>query len=523
MVFNLQVSWREPSQRVKPIRILLKHITKIYPGGIVANKDISLEIKSGEVLALLGENGAGKTTLVSIVAGHIRPTRGEIFVDGVKASFRNPRDALRQGIVMVPQHPRLIDSYTVAENIGVFMRSAGLRAPSRRRLEELVRRLSTEYGLEVDPRERVWSLSFGEKQRVELLRALAVNARLLILDEPTTHMTPIEARRLIGLMRRLVGEGRAVVFITHKLREAMEAADRIAVLRSGRLVGIVDSSKADERLLLEMMFGRVEDHQPLVDTSPRPAGGSRVVLEVKGLWVKGDHGEDAVRNATLRVHRGEILGVAGIAGNGQREFFEALVGLRKPHRGRILVEGRDVTRAGPRARLESGIAIIPEERLGWALVPGKSIVFNIVFALLYAQEAKDGMGMVVDWDKARGLASMVVKEMSIKAPSLEALVDELSGGNMQKLIVGRETMLRKPRLIVAMNPTSGLDYETTLFVRRALYKLTVEKGTAIVWFSEDLDELLEVSMRIAVLSRGEVVGVFEKPFNVEAIARAMTV
>ncbi len=493
-----------------------RNIVKVYPNGVVANSGVTIDIYRGEVLGLLGENGAGKTTLVRILAGELRPTRGEILLEGRRVEFKSPRDALRAGIALVPQHPRLFDGLTVAEDIGLTLRLAGKRL-GLGEVRRLLRRLSEEDGLEVNPDARVAGLSVGERQRAEILRALAADARILLLDEPTTHLTPRESEALIRLSRRLAGEGRAVVFITHKLRETLAVADRIAVMRAGRLVGVIPASKASEEELLRFMFGErpVPGGGAAAARRPAAAAGGGPVLRVEELWVRGRHGGWAVRGVSLEVRPGEVVGVAGVAGNGQRELFEAIVGLAKPARGRIVVAGVDATGRPPLERLRLGMAVIPEERLGWALVPGHSIVFNVALGHVFTNGS-----LLVKWGRLEALAREAIKALRVKARSPWDPVDSLSGGNMQRLVVARE-LLRRPRLIVAMNPTAGLDVRGAVEVRRALLEAAAG-GAGVLVFSEDLDELMELADRILVMSRGRLHGPYRKPYNLEEIAAAMT-
>ncbi len=501
------------------MRVLrVEGVWKVYPSGVVANRGVTLEVREGEVLALLGENGAGKTTLVSIIAGYQRPTRGRMLIDGEPYEPRSPRDAMRRGVVLVPQHPRLVESFRVYENVGLALRAVGRRV-SRPEARRLVERVASAYGFDVDPDAVVARLSLGERQRVELVKALALDPWLLLLDEPSTHYTPQEVERLVSLCRRLASEGRAVVYITHRIREALAVADRIAVMRDGVVVGVVRAPEVDASGLLEMMFGEKVNPERLRARPRPPRRGSRL-LEVEDLWVRGPHGGWAVRGVSLHVDEGEVVGVAGVAGNGQRELFEAVVGLRRPERGRIVVAGVDVTERGSDARLALGVAVVPEERLGWGLVPGRSVVYNSALGMRFSVRGLVSRGLL-RWSVARGLAKRVVGYMGVEVGSLDDPVDSLSGGNMQRLMVGRE-ILRRPRLLVAMNPTGGLDAVAAERVRGELVELA-SRGAGVLLFSEDLEELLEVSTRLLVMSRGRVVAEFERPFDPQEVAAAMAV
>ena len=493
----------------------LRGITKTYPGGVVANDNVSLTIYRGEVLALLGENGAGKTTLVSILAGLLEPDSGEIRVNGRPTRFRSPRDAVRAGIVLVPQHPMLIEQFTVLENIALAARLAGVyRSPGS--VRKALSRVAGEYGLEVDPDARVWRLSMGERQKAEIAKALVLGAQLLLLDEPTTHLAPRESERLLETSRRLAGTGRSVVLITHKLREALEAADRIAVMRAGRLVAVLSREEASPDKLLRLMFG--EQRAELEPFPPRRPGPP--VFRVENLRVVDEHGVEAVKGVSLEVRAGEVVGVAGVAGNGQRELFEALIGLRRPVAGRITLHGHDVTFDGPGERGRLGVAVIPEERIGWALVPGRSLVFNTALGM-YSSAGGPYRGLLVAWDEARTVTEEIIRGMSVRAPGPDAPPEALSGGNMQRYIVGRE-LRKKPSLILAMNPTSGLDVAATRFVHELLDGSARREGAGVLVFSEDLDELMMLSDRILVMSRGRIVYSSGRPFNLMEIAGAMT-
>ncbi len=506
----------------KPL-LSLRNITKVYPGGIVANKDVSLDVYPGEVLALLGENGAGKTTLVSIAAGLTKPTRGQILVRGELVEFNSPRDAMRRGIALIPQSPMLVDNFTVLENLVLVSRLAGKRYSTRlvtKQLEAIERK----YGLSINLSAYVWSLSFGERQKVEILKALLIDASIVLLDEPTTHLSPIEVSKLLSLTRQLASEGRGVVFITHRLSEALRVADRIAVMRKGKLVAVIPRKKAHVDQLLNYMFGE-ERIRKLTEIIKRRRSLPReirkdIVLRVNDLWVRGPHGAFSVRGTSLELRGAEVLGVAGIAGNGQREFFEAVIGIRKPSKGVISICGVDVTSRGSNARGRLGVGIIPEDRLGWALVPGKSLVFNTVLGLYSSPKAPIRFS-IVNWRAAYKIAEDIIRSLEVKAPGPDTNVESLSGGNMQRFIVGRE-LYKSPCLLLAMNPTSGLDVEAAERIRDLLLK-EAARGTGILLISEDLDELIEVSDRIVVMSKGRIVYEANRPFNIDKIAKAMAV
>ncbi|BEP18244.1 ABC transporter ATP-binding protein [Pyrofollis japonicus] len=501
----------------------VRNITKVYPGGIVANKNVSLDIFPGEVLALLGENGAGKTTLVSIIAGLLQPTSGDIMYNGQKVRLSDPRAAMRLGIVLIPQNPMLIENFSVVESLVLIARLAGMKVGARN-VRELVKKIEASYGLQVNTEARIWSLSFGERQRVEIIKALVLNAKVILLDEPTTHLSPIEAENLIKLVRRLAEEDRAVVFITHRIHEALKVADRIAVMRQGELVGVLKREEADTSKILSLMFGeRIKKVAEYMKERRNLLGRSigRKVLELNDVWVRGPHGEYSVRGVSFSVREGEIVGIAGVAGNGQRELFETLIGLRRPEKGVIMLCKHEVSAANPFMRGKLGAAIIPEERLGWAVVPGKSLVFNTVLGLYSTSKAPFRFNMVVDWGMARRITSKIIREMKVKTPGINARVDELSGGNMQRYIVGRE-LYKEPCTIIASNPTSGLDVEAAESIRTLLMR-EASRGAGVLVISEDLDELVEISDKILVMNRGRIVYEASRPFDMKKIAEAMTV
>jgi len=476
----------------------LQGIVKTFPG-VVANAGIDLAIGPGEVLALLGENGAGKSTLMSILAGLYRPDAGVIRIDGEPVEFRAPRDAIARGIGMVHQHFRLIEAFTVTENILLgwhvprFLLNA--RAEAAR-----VEQIAIQHGLGVDPHARVWQLSVGERQRVEILKMVYRDARVLILDEPTAVLTPQEVALLFAAIRRIASQGRSVVFISHKLDEVMAIADHIVVLRAGRVVGRVRPAETAPRALAQMMVG----HE--VEARPRPAGApGRVILSLEGVRVYGDRGHLALQVDAFGLREGEIAGIAGVAGNGQREFAEVIAGLRPAAAGRLVLCGLDVTGLGPRQRWGRGIAYIPEDRLGEGLIARFSITENAV--LRDYQAPPVSRGALFSRREARAKAAAIVERSQVRAADLDAPARHLSGGNQQRLLVGRETWTR-PRVLVAMHPSRGLDIDATAAVHQIFLDLRAA-GVAIILISESLDELLALSDRVAVLHRGRIVG--ERP------------
>lgn len=480
-----------------PPLVSMVAITKRF-GPVVANDAVSFEACSGEVHALLGENGAGKSTLMSILAGLYRPDSGEIRLEGRPVVFRSPRDAIRAGIGMVYQHFMLVDALTVAENIALGARQQGVWVDLSRIRRDLSA-LGERYGFTIDPDARIWQLSLGERQRVEILRLLAYGARILVFDEPTAVLTPQEADQLLATVRRMADQGLCIIFISHKLREVLTVADRITVLRRGQVVGTIEAARADQRELARLMVGRDVD---LPRRHARQAGRPR--LEAKGLVARDDRGRLALQGVDLTLHAGEILAIAGVAGNGQRELAECLTGLRPVVQGTVRVESRDLTNRPPRAFLEAGVAYVPEDRLGTGLCAGLSLWENAV--LRSYRHPSFSRGLLFVRQAARTFANQLLVRYQVVPAQIDSLAGILSGGNQQKVLLGRELAFQ-PRIIIAVHPTRGVDVGATEVIYRALLEQR-ESGAAILLISEDLDELLTLSDRIAVLYEGRLFGPF---------------
>jgi simple sugar transport system ATP-binding protein len=480
----------------EPPLVELRGIVKGFPG-LVANDGVDLELHAGEVHALLGENGAGKTTLMNILTGLYRPDEGEILVEGQPVALRSPRNAIDAGIGMVHQHFRLVDSLTVAENVLLGWHSPRLwlgRKAGLRQVAELAER----YRMHVHPDAKVWQLSVGEQQRVEILKALYRGARVLILDEPSAVLTPQEADALFATVREMASRGEAIVVITHKLDEVQAVADRITVLRRGRNVGVATRGELDSRALARLMVGR----EVSLDVAPAPAETGEVILRVEGASARSDRGLPALTDVSLEVRAGQLFGIAGVAGNGQRELAEVVTGLRSLEAGSVEVAGRRL-RASARSAIDAGVAHIPEDRLGSGLVAGLSTTDNAI--LKAYRRPPVARGPLVDRRAARALAERFLAAFDVSAVSPDAPVRLMSGGNLQRLLLARETAER-PQVIVAVHPTRGLDVGGTETVRRVLREQQ-EAGAAILLISEDLDEVLALADPVGVLHDGRLAGV----------------
>jgi general nucleoside transport system ATP-binding protein len=476
----------------------LRGIVKEFPG-VRANDGVDFDLRPGEVHALLGENGAGKTTMMNVLAGLLHPDAGSIAIGGEDVDLRSPRDAIDRGIGMVHQHFRLVDRFTAAENV-----TLGWHTPRTlirpRELEREIARLAEEYGMRVDPGRPIWQLSVGEQQRVEVLKNLYRGANVLVLDEPTAVLTPQEAVQLFESLRGMAGEGRGIVFISHKLEEVMSVADRVTVMRRGRRVATVEKRETSEAELARLMIGR--DLPRPAEPVPREPGAA--VLRLEAVEADDESGLAALSGIDLEVREGEILGIAGVAGNGQRALADVVVGLRDVRAGSVLFEGTDISRWGIRRRIDAGIGYCPEDRLRHGVAPALSVQDNLI-AKSYWKAPVAG-GFMLDRRGARAHAQALAERFDIRTADLDNPVSTLSGGNVQKVVLARE-ISADPRLLVAAQPTRGLDLGAAEATRRLLLEQR-EAGRAVLVISEDLDELLVISDRIAVIYEGRITGTF---------------
>lgn len=474
----------------------MQGIVKKFPG-VLANDHVDLQVRHGEIHALLGENGAGKSTLMNILSGLYQPDAGKIFINGEEVSFRSPREAIAKGIGMVHQHFMLVPTQTVMENLIL-----GYPEPrfyiDYQRLEKKIKEFSQEFGLDVDPNAKIWQLSVGEQQRVEILKMLYHGAKILIMDEPTAVLTPQEVQSLFKTLRKMVSNGHTVIFISHKLDEVLEIADRITVLRRGRLVDIVDASSTNKSDLARRMVGR----EVLFRVQKERSQPGKVVLELQGVSCNNDKGLPALKNLNLQVRAGEILGVAGVAGNGQTEMAEVINGLREVTAGKVFVSSDNITNKNPVWAIDRGVAYIPADRTERGTAPNLSLTENI--ALKQYRKPPMSHGWAINWRYVKEYTLGLIKKFDIQTPSDELAVRMLSGGNLQKLILARELSLN-PNVIVAVYPTRGLDVGATESVHQILIEQR-DKGVGVLLISEDLDELLSLSDRIVVIYEGEIMG-----------------
>ena len=481
----------------RPVVLEMRGITKRYPG-VLANDHIDLQLRDGEILALLGENGAGKTTLMNILYGLVTPDEGEILLNGEPIQITEPSDAIARGIGMVHQHFMLVPVFTVAENISLGQEQmANPLFLDRRGASARIRELGKSFGFEIDPDAKVESLSVGWQQRIELLKALDRKADVLVLDEPTAVLTPQETAEIFVVLKRLASEGHSIIFISHKLYEVMEIADRITVIRRGRVVGTRLPTETDEDDLAELMVGR--HVQLTVDRGESHHGAG--VLAISDLVVNDDRGHQAVRSVSFEVRAGEILGIAGVAGNGQSELVEALTGLRRPVSGQVTLEDANVTGAGPRALYDAGLAHVPGDRQEHGLVLSFPLTDNLVLTGYHRPPFR--RGLVRNEAAVEDRANALIETYDIRTPSAAVPAATLSGGNQQKTVVARE-FSRDIRVLILDQPTRGLDVGSIEFIHRQIVTKRNE-GVAVLLVSAELDEIMELSDHIAVMYRGEIV------------------
>lgn len=475
-------------------------LTKRFPG-VLANDDIHLSLFKGEVLGLLGENGAGKSTLMNMIYGLYSPDEGEILVNGAAAAISDPNDAIALGIGMVHQHFQLVPVLSVTENI--MLGTESVRGPflNRRVARKRIMEISEQYGLDVDPDALIQDLPVGVQQRVEIIKALYRNADILILDEPTAVLTPQEAEGLFTVMQTLIDRGVSIIFITHKLKEALRICDVITVLRLGKVVGHADPKESTQQSLASMMVGR----EVLLQVEKDAAKPTDVTLEITDLSVMDDRELPAVSGLSLTLRAGEILGVAGVQGNGQTELIEAITSLRPAERGVISILGVDVTTFSPRRVTETGLAHVPEDRYKRGMVTSFSIKDNIRLQTYY--QAPFSAGILANDDSINETAQALVDEYDVRTPSIFVNIGSLSGGNQQKAVVARE-FSRESKLLIAAQPTRGLDVGSIEFIHKQIVRMR-DEGAAVLLVSTELDEILSLSDRIAVMYAGQIIDVVD--------------
>ena len=475
--------------------IELKGITKTF-GSVVANNNIELNVKQGEILALLGENGSGKTTLMNMLSGIYKPDKGQIFVDGKEVTINSPEDSKRLGIGMVHQHFKLVDVFSAADNIWMGKEKPGLRLKKDRyaKIEEMAQK----FGFEIDPQKKVYNMAVSEKQTLEIIKVLYYGAKIIILDEPTAVLTVQEIEKLFRVLRRMKEEGHSIIIITHKLNEVMDISDRVAILRKGEYITTVNTSETNEQELTEWMVG----HKVDLNIERAPMNKTRPLLEVRDVSIRSDEGATAIKDVSFYIRGGEILGVAGIAGCGQKELCEAIAGLRPIEKGKMIHKGDNIVGLSPKAIMEKGISMsfIPEDRLGMGLAPSMSITDNMIL-----KNYADTRGPFVNRKLGRADAEQIIRDLEVVTPSTETPVRRLSGGNVQKVLLGRE-IKAGPNVIVTAYPVRGLDINSSYAIYNILNKQK-EQGVGILFVGEDLDVMIALCDKIMVLCHGKVMGV----------------
>jgi simple sugar transport system ATP-binding protein len=490
-----------PSGHPRIEHVEMRGIVKRFPG-VLANDQVHFDVRAGEVHALLGENGAGKSTLVRQLYGLYQPDEGQVLFDGRPVEIDSPSDAINLGIGMIHQHFMLVESLTVAENVALGLSSSRGFLTDLDVVSARIEKLALRYGLRVDPQAYIWQLSVGQQQRVEIIKALYRGAALLILDEPTAVLTPQEVDEFFVILRQMAADGHALIFISHKLNEVMDFTNRVTVLRDGRNVGTVLTAQTSKENLAEMMVGRQLNAQP--ERPPVEIGAPRLVLD--NIQAQSERGTPALRGVSFDVHAGEIVGLAGVSGNGQRELAEVIVGLRPASGGRVLLDDQDITGKSPGAVIEAGLSYIPEERNRDGMIKEFTISENLI--LRENDKPPYVRGWFLNFSAIEKRSSELVENYAVKTPSLETPIKNLSGGNAQKVILARE-LSRTPRVLVAAQPTRGLDIGATEYVRSQIVRQRTA-GTATLLISEDLEEILALSDRIAVIFQGNIMGLLSR-------------
>jgi simple sugar transport system ATP-binding protein len=495
----------------KPI-LEMRGITKRFPG-VVANDHVDLELFPGEVLALLGENGAGKSSLMNVLAGLYRPDEGDIFIRGERVSIESPRDAMRLGIGMIHQNFMLVDTMTVAENVILGLKETR-SVPDMGEINAKIREISSHYNLKVDPSAYIWQLSVGEQQRVEILKQIYRGAEILILDEPTAVLTPQESKELNHILQQMTGEGKSAIFITHKMEEVIDFSDWVRVLHHGKLVTVKRTAETNPQELARLMVGR----EVLFRIEKAPAEPGELILEVDNVQARDQKGLPVLKGVSLEVRRGEILGVAGVAGNGQTELTEVITGLRPVSGGRILIDGKDMTNRSPLAIIQAGVSHIPSDRIAMGVVGDMSVAGNLVMKG-YRRKPILHIGLL-DPRRILEFARKMIDLFNITTPAPSTHVKFLSGGNIQKTILARE-IDSCGGLLVAAYPSRGLDVGATEAVRKEMVKQR-DLGSGVLLVSEDLEELLTVADRVVVMFEGQIMGeVYSEDADIELIGLMM--
>ena len=485
--------------------IELKNISKYFPGKVVANKNVNLSVYKNEILALLGENGSGKTTLMNIISGIYYPDEGQIFINGKEAVIKSPKDAFKYQIGMIHQHFKLVETFTALENVVLGIKKDGIKnvnsenSPKKRKNAlAMITELAEKYGFNIDLKKKIYDMSVSEKQTVEIIKVLYRGADILILDEPTAVLTPQETEKLFAVLRKMREDGKAIIIITHKLNEVLAISDKVAIMRKGEYITTVKTSETNEKQLTELMVGKkveLKIKRPKTDID-------KPLLEIRNIVIDKDDGSRAIDDVSFYIRGGEILGVAGIAGCGQKELCEAIAGLRPIKSGLIMHKGENIIGLPPKTIIEKGVSMsfIPEDRLGMGLAPSFSITDNMII-----KNYSESKGPFVDRKSARARANALIQKLEIVTPSSETPVRRLSGGNVQKVLVGRE-IESAPNVIITAYPVRGLDINSSYVIYDILNEQK-EKGTGILFIGEDLDVMLALCDKIMVLCHGKNMGV----------------